>query len=93
MLPGCARTVSKTPSPGGDGAARRPRTSGQAGDLFGNTGLTGTQPAVGPSGRPARPEWQGGYGTQASGGFRAAPPEDPNEVTIPHGSIYRDDLR
>ena len=79
------------PAPGAHGAARRPRTSGQAGDLFGNTGLTGTQPAVGPSGRPARPDRWGEYGTQASGGFRAEPPEDPNEVTIPHGSLYRDD--
>ena len=81
---------------GGDEAVRRHRTSGQAGALFGNTGLTGTQPAVGGPGHPGRHGAQGSGGyrpAHATGGFRAEPPEDPNEVTIPHGSLYRDDRR
>ncbi|MBC3194427.1 cation acetate symporter [Pseudonocardia sp. C8] len=79
------------PAVGSDGA-RRPGA-----ELFGNTGLTGTQPAVRPSGYPVRPgrrQGTGGYRpVHATGGYRAAPPEDPNEVTLPHGSLPRDGRR
>ena len=91
------------PQPRPNPGQQRPQTSRQAGELFGNTGLTGTQPAVGADGRPDRfgtgrrpgPQGTGGYRpAQATGGYRAVqPPLDPNEVTIPHGSLYRDDGR
>ncbi|GAA1392415.1 cation acetate symporter [Pseudonocardia kongjuensis] len=65
---------------------RRQPTSRQAGDLFGGSGVTGAyrRPSV-------RGDAAGGQGPVPANAGPVEPPLDPNEMTIPHGSLYRDD--
>jgi len=66
---------------------RRQPTGRQAGDLFGGSGATGAYRP--PSGIRGTSEQRPAPASTGPG----EPPPDANEMTIPHGSLYRDDPR